>query len=328
VGKKSANLGEMKRVQGIRVPPGFAISVSAFEKFARETGLEQQIDRYLEQGFTEGMSFKELQQLQETSNGIRSIIESKKVPTNLKHDIASHYKALCDKCDCKDVAVSVRSAGAKSHPGQYETYLNVKGFDHVLEKILRVWSSIYNTTSISAALRQAMPIKNCPPLGVCVLQMVNARAAGVCLTVHPISGDDTEAVVESNWGLGESVVSGAATPDKFTVDKVEMKVKETVAGQKEKQVVMKDHGISVEGVSPDRKNELSLSEEEVINIVGFAKKLEMHFGVPQDIEWAIDYNSPSGENVILLQARPQVGIPEKKNTTQKIADMMIRRYRM
>jgi pyruvate,water dikinase len=328
VGKKSANLGEMLKIEGIHVPSGFAISVGAFEKFMKEEGIVQEIVRYIKQAFPQGLSFTDIQQIEEASLGLKRIIESREVPRDLKENIAIHYGALCEKCGVKDVAVSVRSAGAKSHPGQYETYLNVNGCDQVLEKVVKVWSSIYNTRSVIAAIRQAIPIENCPTVGVCVLKMVNARAAGVCLTVNPRSGDITEAVVESNWGLGESVVSGSATPDSFIVDKVKMRLKEGVAGRKEIQIVAKEGGVSVEQVPLEKQSAFSLTEEELIRIVELAKKLELHFGVPQDIEWAIDSNLSISNNVVLLQTRPQVGIPDKKSETDKIIDMMVRRYRI
>jgi pyruvate,water dikinase len=143
------------------------------------------------------------------------------MPPALKETIASHYGVLCDKCGTTDVAVSVRSAGSKSHPGQYEPYLNVKGAEPVLQKVIKVWSSGYNTRSISVAIRQAIPVYKYPPVGVCILKMVLARAAGVCFTVHPTTGDETKALIESNWGLGESVVGGSVTPNKFVVDKRE-----------------------------------------------------------------------------------------------------------
>jgi pyruvate,water dikinase len=328
VGKKSANLGEMLRVEGIVVPPGFAISISAYEKFVRERGIDQEIVQYIQRNFPESIGSADLQQLQQVSLELRHIVESSRVPQDLEENIATHYRALCDKCRSKDIAVSVRSAGAKSHPGQYETYLNLKGSEQVLGKVVKVWSSIYNAKSIGAAIRQGIPIEKCPPVGVCVLRMVDAKAAGVCLTVDPISGDATRAVVESNWGLGESVVSGVATPDRFIVDKVEMRVKERVMGQKEKRVVIKHQGVTEEKVLPAEQSKFSLTDEEVLKIVELAKKLELHFGVPQDLEWAIDSNLAPGENVILLQTRPQVGIPQEKSATDKIVDMMIRRHRM
>lgn len=327
VGKKSANLGEALKVAGIKGPPGFAISVSAYKKFLDEAGLEKEIHQYLQRNLPEGIGPANLEQLKKVSLALRKIVESGEMPPALKESIASYYRALGDRCRAKDVAVSVRSAGVKSHPGQYETCLNVQGTEQVLQKVIRVWSSIYNTQSISAAIRRALPIEECPPVGVCILKMVPARAGGVCLTVHPITGDETKALVESNWGLGESVVSGRVTPDKFVVDKRGMQVIERIPGHKVKRVVMRDQKVSEEEVPADERGKLSLSDEEAIDIVALAKKMESHFGAPQDVEWAIDSGLPPHENVILLQTRPQVGIPEKKSATDKIIDRMIRNFR-
>jgi pyruvate,water dikinase len=327
VGKKSANLGEALKVAGIQTPPGFAISIRAYERFISETGLEKEINQHLQQNLPAGSGPANLKQLEEVSLALRNIVESREMPLALRETIASYYRALCDKCGATDVAVSVRSAGVKSHPGQYETYLNVGGAEQVVEKVIKVWSSIYNTRSVSAAIRQAIPVDKCPPVGVCILKMVPARAAGVCLTVHPVTGDETKALIESNWGLGESVVSGRVTPDKFVVDKREMKLIERTPGHKVKRVVMRGQEVSEEEVPADERGKLSLSDEEVIEIVALAKKLESHFGVPQDVEWAIDSGLPVHENIILLQTRPQVGIPEKKSATDKIIDRMIRSFR-
>ena len=327
VGKKSANLGEALKVAGIQAPPGFAISVGAYNKFIKETGIEQEIHQCLRRNVPKDIGPADLKQLEQLSLALRNIVESRDMPPSLKETISIHYRALCDKCGMTDVAVSVRSAGCKSHPGQYETYLNVKGTEQILEKIIKVWSSVYNTRSISAAIHQAMPIGQCPPVGVCILRMVLARTAGICLTVHPATGDETKALVESNWGLGESVVGGSVTPDSFVVDKREMQIIEKTPGQKEKRVVMTEQGVSEEEVPADDRGKFSISDEEVINIVILAKKMEAHFGVPQDVEWAIDDSLPVHENIILLQTRPQIGIPEKKSTTDKIIDRMIRDFR-
>jgi len=308
------------------VPPGFAISVSAYERFIKETGISDEIIRYLRHAFGGGLRSTELERLQEASRAIRNIVESREMPGYLKEDIAARFRTICDKCGT-DAAFSVRSAGAKSHPGQYETYLNVVGFDHIAEKVIKVWSSIYNTKSIAAAIHQAIPVEECPPVGVCVLKMVNARAAGVCLTVHPITGDDGLAFIESSLGLGESVVSGTVAPDQFVVDKEEMKVKEVVRGKKGKKIVATKQGVEERQIPTDEQERLSITEEEAVAVIARAKKVESHFGVPQDIEWAIDDTLQYGENVVLLQTRNQVGIPEKKSETDKIVDMMIRKFR-
>ena len=124
------------------------------------------------------------------------------------------------------------------------------------------------------------------------------------------------------------MVGGRVTPDKFVVDKRAMQVIERIPGQKVKRVVLREQGVSEEGVPDDERKKLSLSNEEAISIVALAKKMESHFGVPQDVEWAIDSSLPAHENVILLQTRHQVGIPGKKSATDKIIDRMLRSFRI
>lgn len=325
VGKKSANLGEALKVNGIHIPSGFTISISACKEFINKTGIDEEIQQYFKKNFNEPIG---IDQLENISQALRNIVESKEMPPDLKDSIAKYYRSLCEKYESTDIGVSVRSAGTESHPGQYDTFLNVKGVEQVLQKVIKVWSSIFNTRSLSFVILNALPIDKCPPIGVCVLGMVQARSAGVCLTVHPGTGDETQALIESNWGLGESVIGGIVSPDRYIVDRIERQVIEKVPGQKLKQVVMINDGVVEERVSTNMRKKFSLSDEEVIGILELAEKMEAHFGVPQDVEWAIDESLPVDSNVVLLQTRPQISIPKKKTNTDKIIDKMLRGFRI
>ncbi|MCK4827080.1 PEP/pyruvate-binding domain-containing protein, partial [bacterium] len=210
VGKKCANLGELTRM-GLPVPPGFALSLEAYKRFLSETNADQEIQEYLDKY---GREYSSMSQWGEVSNAIRQIVESKQMPEDIAKAIKSKYNELCGKCGASDMAVSVRSAGRASHPGQYETHLNVKGQSDLLEKIIKVWSSSFNPRSLVYRARQGLPLES-DPIGVCILGMVNARTAGVTLTADPNTGDHSKIVCEANWGLGESVVSGSMTPDFF-----------------------------------------------------------------------------------------------------------------
>ena len=160
-GKKCANLGEMTRM-GLPVPPGFAISVAMYRKFAKKYGIAEEISGYVSKlGELKGQNIDVLDEL---SQKIRSMIESKELPEEIRKTVDSYYQKLGKKVGIPNVAVSVRSAGTASRPGMFETYLNVIGVEDVLDKIRKVWSSIYNTRSISAAIRQAMPVDKCPPV--------------------------------------------------------------------------------------------------------------------------------------------------------------------
>jgi len=321
VGKKCANLGEMTKM-GLPVPRGFSLSVKTEERFLRETNADQEIRQFLAKF---GGKVHGLKQYEEVSQGLRQIVEAREMPQDIRETIMSYYEHLCDRCGA-EVAVSVRSAGTVSHPGQYETYLNVKGRDEVLHKVVKVWSSIYNTRTIADLNRKGVPVEDSPPIGVCVLELVNARCAGVGFTCDPVSGDPSKIMIEGNWGLGESVVSGTLIPDRYTIDKNTLQVIEKVIGDKEMQVVATDKGAVEQEIPPDKQLISCLNDAEVIRIAELAKALEAHFGIPQDMEWAISNDSRSPDNIFLLQTRPVAGIKAKEmpSSTSKVIDEMIR----
>jgi len=321
VGKKCANLGEMTKM-GMPVPRGFSLSIKAHERFLKETNADQEIGQFL----SEFGSVQTLKQYEEASKGLRQIVGTKEMPEDMRETIMSYYDILCDKCGA-EVAVSVRSAGTVSHPGQYETYLNVKGKAEVLNKIVKVWTSIFNTRTIASLIRKGLPIENSPLIGVAVIEMINARCAGVGFTCDPVSGDLSQMTIEGSWGLGEGVVSGALIPDKYILDKDTLNIIEMVIGDKEIQVVAKGEGTVEEEVPADKRLIPCLSDEEVVRIAELAKALELHFGGPQDMEWAVSDDLPFPDNIFLLQTRPVAGIQAKapSSPTARIMSEMLKR---
>jgi pyruvate,water dikinase len=173
VGKKCANLGEMVHM-GMRVPPGFAISVDGYERFMDETGAGEEIRKYVEEA---GDSLARVQKQVEAGRIIRGIIESKDMPEAMKHELHAFYDELCETVGQPDVAVATRSSGAVSMPGQMETYLNVRGKKEVVKKVIKVWGSAFTTRAIAFRLEKGMEMSKAP-IGVAVLKMVNARCAG------------------------------------------------------------------------------------------------------------------------------------------------------
>jgi pyruvate, water dikinase len=299
VGKKCANLGEMTRM-GLPVPSGFSISAMGQRKFLEETGTYGEIRQFLRE-FPEGVHT--LKAYEEAQQGLRRIVESKEISADMKKIILSYYDNLCQKRGF-EVSVAVRSAGTQSHPGQYETYLNVKGKDELLDGIKKVWSSIYNDRTIASLDRQKIPIGDSPLLGVCVVEMVNSRSAGITFTGNPMTGDLSQIMIEGNWGLGESVVSGAMTPDTFIVDKTSLKILSKTVGKKGVQVVMTDKGTVEEQLPVAMRDALCITDKEIVKIAEMAKTLEKHFGLPQDMEWAVSADIDFPDSIILLQTRP------------------------
>ena len=320
VGKKCANLGEMTRL-GLRVPPGFALSLEAYKEFMSLTGAAEEIKKYLN---NVDYSFDKIQHFNDASSKLRNIVESKELPAEMKERIFSYYEELCSRCATEDVAVAARSAGAASHPGQYETHLNVRGKSDLIENIIRVWSSSFNPRSLSARYRLGLPLET-DPIGVAVLKMVNARAAGVLFTADPNTGDRSRMIIEANWGLGESVVGGEALPDVYILDKDSLAVIEKKLGTKKKYITFKEIGVAEEETPSEKMKTFCLNEEEAKEIGRLGKVLEAHFNVPQDTEWAIDDDLGFPENVILLQTRPEV-IAQQKKPVDKVVDMMLTRF--
>jgi pyruvate, water dikinase len=321
VGKKCANLGEMTRLQ-IPVPLGFAISVTAQELFLEETGARREIEELLEGAG----DLRDYMVAAEVSAKIQAIIEGKEMPPVIGDAITSYYEGLCSKRDC-EVAVSVRSAGIVSHPGMYETYLNIRGTSNVLAMVKKVWASIFNHRTVCAAVQHNLPVAGSPCIGVGVIELVNARSAGVCFTVHPTTGDPSTAVIEANWGLGESVVSGQVDIDRYVIDKESLRVIERTLGQKEMQIVSKGHGVAEEELSAEMRSAYVLTDDEAIEIVKIGMSLESHFCAPQDLEFTIASDKPFPHNVFLLQTRGVVGVKvqDKKTPEDKLKAQLAKR---
>lgn len=320
VGKKCANLGEMTQL-GLRVPPGFAILIDGYERFMEESGAGEEIRRYV-RAHRDGLH--KVEEQVKAGRTIRRFIESKEMPAAMNRELHACYQELCDKVRIPALSVAVRSSGAVSMPGQMETYLNVEGPEELTKHVIRVWGSAFTTRAIAFRLESGMEMER-TPIGVAVLKMVNAKCAGVCLTVQPTTGDMSKIVVEGNWGLGESVVSGEITPDQFIVDK-ECGDFHCTIGEKNKMVCSHTTGTCVEDVPEDLRSKACLSETELNEIVRVAKDVEAHFDMPQDMEWVLDRDLPFPENVFWVQTRP-AKYSKKMDDAEYLAELMSRLFK-
>jgi pyruvate,water dikinase len=285
VGRKCANLGELTRA-GYNVPRGFALCLDAYEEFLTASGAGDKIGARFSDFDADPDDTKELGRFSEAAAEARELIEACALPVGLAEAIAAHYQELCARAGVADLPVAARSAGPASHPGQYESYLELSGLAAVQEGIKKVWSSTFNTRSLIARARKGLSLES-DPIGVAVLAMVDADAAGVMFTAEPTTADASKMIIEGSRGLGESVVSGGVIPDDWTVE---------ATGGEGAGFSIADRKIA--GETP------CLSDEEVLAIARVGKQIEKHFRKPQDIEWAIDRDSP-GDPVFILQARPE-----------------------
>ncbi len=309
VGGKNANLGEMINA-GIPVPPGFAVTAYAYKRFIEETGIKDKIYEILREVIKE----KKPEEYQEASRRIRELIESTPIPEDIERAIREAYRELCRRVGLKEpkLPVAVRSSATAedlpdaSFAGQQETYLNVIGEDEVVARVKKCWSSLFTPRAIF--YREQKGFKHERVLiSVAVQKMVNAKAAGVMFTLHPVTGDESKIVIESNWGLGESVVSGSVTPDEFVVDKNTMQIVERRISHKSVWTVRDPESGETKTVElpEDLRDKPSLTDEEVLELAKLAVKIQEHYGRHMDIEWAIDKDMPFPQSVFIVQARPE-----------------------
>jgi pyruvate,water dikinase len=307
-GGKNANLGEMISV-GLPVPPGFAVTAYAYEKFTETTHIAKKIYEIINKTVTDKNDPK---QYAEASKKIRGLIEKTSVPEEIANSIKSAYKKLNEKLNLKDVFVAVRSSATAedlpdaSFAGQQETYLNVKGAAELIEKVVKCWSSLFTPRAIFYRNEKGFAHDKVF-ISVGVQKMVNSRAAGVMFTLNPVTGNMDEIVIEGNYGLGETVVSGAVNPDDFVVDKSTLKIKETRIARKTVQYIRDAKtGETVHlDVPKDKQKQPCVNEEEILKLTKLAKQIEQHYGKAQDIEWAIDKDLSFPKNVFIVQSRPE-----------------------
>ena len=308
VGPKMARLGQLA-ADGWRVPDGYAVTASALDGWLPAAARSELARLFTAPAPDHG-------ELPELAARARALIESQPLPSWLEEAVAAAHARLSARTGWGDtLRVAVRSSAvsedgqAASFAGQYETYLGVSGVTDVLLHIRRCWSSGFSAHALSYRRRfgGAAPVR-VHDLAVGVVELVDARSAGVAFTLDPVTGDRGVCVVEGNWGFGESVVSGHVTPDHWTVDRVTGRILTARVGAKLTWATYSQDAGRVE-LSPlpaDLAGASCLTEDEVRYICAQAAAIESAAqGVPQDVEWAVAADLPFPDSVYFLQHRPE-----------------------
>jgi pyruvate,water dikinase len=291
IGGKGANLLEMAS-EGFPVPEGFVVTTTAFREFLEERGLTDELAALAETDLTDQETRERFER------EARYLITETSIPPAIRRDIADAYAELGD-----DVTVAVRSSGTAedladaSFAGQLETYLNISGADAVVEHVKRCWASLFTERALLYRSEHDFEIVD-TDIATIVQRMVDADVSGVFFTADPSTGAD-RMTIEASWGLGEAIVGGAVTPDRYIVGNGELV--ETVVNEKEIQYRKDpDTGETVEEpVAPEKRTEKVLSEDDVSRLVDIGEKISAHFDRPQDVEWAM-----VDDEIYLLQTRP------------------------
>jgi pyruvate,water dikinase len=326
VGGKNASLGEMIHA-GLPVPFGFAVTAHSYERYIVERKLSEQIYKIIEETVTNPNDPK---QYDTASKRIRELMEKTPMPEDIEAAIKLAYADLNKRFALKDTFVAVRSSATAedlpdaSFAGQQETYLNVKGPDELIQKVIKCWSSLFTPRAIFYRNEKGFPHEKVF-ISVGVQKMVNSRCAGVMFTINPVTGNRDEIVIEGNFGLGETVVSGAVNPDDYVLDKATGTIKERrIAKKTIKYVRDPKTGKTIHLDIPEEEQKIScLSDVELAKLAELAKRIEKHYGKPMDIEWAIDADLEFPENIMLVQARPETIFGTKNLEGQKMEETKV-----
>lgn len=307
VGGKGGSLGELCSA-GISVPNGYVVTTEAFKAYLdildAEHGIRQKIA---------ALDPDDVTTLNAVTSDMRALMEKSSPPESLTQLITGAYRDLGD-----NIPVAVRSSATSedseeaSFAGLQDTYLWQKGEAQLLDAVRRCWASLYNPESVAYRLRLDIPEHDLA-MAVVVQTMVNSRCSGVMFTRSPTTGDKSVVTIEGSWGLGSSIVSGEVTPDKFVVNKITSEITaKNIAPKAIEHLPDENGGIIERPVEEARQVVSCLSDEEIRELTAVGRRVEKHYGSPQDIEWALSHesdDSPDNVNkktrVLLLQSRPE-----------------------
>jgi len=323
-GGKGASLGEMTNA-GFPVPEGFVVLVSAFDKFLEETDLGVEILAQLSK-----VNFKDINSVDRASNVIRDLICDAKIPKEIEKEIIKSFLDLKSQTSTpkRKFLVSVRSSATAedssiaSWAGELESYLNIS-FEDLLEKIKKCWASLFTPRALFYAFEKKIiktsrlgkiramtckDLKKYHPVSVAVVvqRMIQSEISGICFTVHPVTKNRNQMVIEAGYGLGEAIVGGKITPDTYIVEKLKaqnLKVKFSIIdkniSRQEMMIVKKGKETKEVKVPQSKQEKQKLSDKQILNLAQICQKIENHYRIPQDIEFAIEKRK-----TYILQSRP------------------------
>lgn len=297
-GGKGANLGELVHA-GFPVPPGFVVTAAAYTAVRDEAGIGDRIAMALDQ-----LDYQDDETLDDATAKIRDAIVTAEVPRWLTDAIDHAYRALGDDGDPVPVAVrssaTAEDTASASFAGMNESFLNVTGSEAVIDAVRRCWASLFGSRTVTYRAGRGFD-EATMSIAVVVQRQIPSTRAGVMFTVDPASGNRDRIVIEAARGLGESVVSGSVSPDRYVVDKSTMQIVTSEPHRQELMVVPREGGgTTLRAPDPAENGRPVLDHDEVTRLARLAVRIEQHYGAPQDTEWAFD---PEG-TLWMLQSRP------------------------
>jgi phosphoenolpyruvate synthase/pyruvate phosphate dikinase len=298
-GGKGASLGEMTQT-GIPVPPGFVILSTAFEKFLEETDLNVEIDSILN-----STNYKEIHSVENSSEKIKALILRAEIPEIIRDEAQKFFKNL----DLKFVAVrssaTAEDSSAVAWAGQLESYLNTTERD-LLENVKKCWASLFTPRAIFYRFDKKLQNQKIS-VAVVVQKMIESEISGVAFSVHPVTQDENQIIIEAGFGLGEAIVSGQITPDSYVIEKNNWNILDKNINKQQRFIARSKIGGNEWQIVPNEKQEQQkLSNNEIVDLAKLIKEIESHYGFPCDIEWAKENGK-----FYIIQSRPITTLSEQ-----------------
>jgi pyruvate, water dikinase len=291
-GGKGASLGEMAQA-GIPVPPGFVVLVGAFDKFMTEAGLDIKISDILKK-----LKHNEARAVEDASKKIRSLIKSAKFPKDIAGEIVAEFKKLKAPLVAVRSSATAEDAADTSWAGELESYLNVTN-KNLLESVKKCWSSLYTPRAIFYRFENNLS-KQKVSVAAVVQKMIQSEISGITFTVHPVTKDKKQMVIEAGYGLGEAIVGGKITPDTYILKKSNLEISDKNISNQSMMIVKKGIEGTVEvKVSNLKREKQKLADIQIKSIGKICLVIEKHYKKPQDIEWAMEKNK-----IYITQSRP------------------------
>ena len=281
VGGKGANLGEISKVEGIRVPDGFCISTEAFKGIIGET---PSIHELLDQ--LSLLKAEDRNNISELSSEIRRLIEGIAIPEDIHEELARHLSRLGE-----ENAYAVRSSATAedlptaSFAGQQDTYLNIIGKEVILKHVSKCWASLYTDRAVTYRMQNGFDHRKVH-LAVVVQKMIFPQTAGILFTADPVTSNRKVSSIDASFGLGEALVSGLVNPDVYKVRNGKVIAKK-ISTKKLAVVASQDGGTKQQEIEPEGQDRQALTDEQILQLEHMGRKIEEHFGHPQDIEWCL-----------------------------------------
>lgn len=291
-GGKGASLGEMTQA-GISVPSGFVILANAFEKFLEETDLNVEIDAILD-----SVDHKEIHTIENASEKIQSLILQVKMPQDIATEIQKFFKNLNSKYVAVRSSATAEDSASAAWAGQLESYLNTTE-ENLLENVKKCWASLFTPRAIFYRFEKDLH-KQKISVAVVVQKMVESEKSGIAFSVHPVTQDRNQLIIEAGFGLGEAIVSGQITPDSYVVEKQPRRI---IDKNNQTQVRglyrAQNGGNEWRDISNEQGEKQVLSDKEILELSETILKIENHYSFPCDIEWAFENGK-----FYIVQSRP------------------------